>query len=74
MSYLARAYEYLWRDVLKLDKPITNLTQDEQRANPLAFMLLFLALGIIMVKWSKAHWWQCLIAFLCGILVGHLFW
>ena len=73
-SLLGTVYFWAWHDVLKLKKPITGLTQEEQRANPLAFMLLFLALGIVMVKWSKAHWWQCLIWLGLGILFGHLFW
>ena len=73
MSWLGRIYEYLWRDWLKLDRPITYIIIDEQKQSPLAFMLLFLTLGIVVGKYARHHWWQLLIVFGLGILCGH-FW
>lgn len=74
MSIVGRFYYWIWHDLLKLEKPITGLTQDEQKANPLLFMLIFLGLGILVIKVAKDYWWQILIGFLLGILAGHLFW
>jgi len=71
---IGKLYYRLWHDILKLEKPITPLTQDEQKANPLLFMLIFLCLGIFVVKVAKGYWWQILIGFLLGILTGHFFW
>ena len=71
---IGKLYKWFWSDVLKLEKPITHITRDEQKANPLAFMLIFLAIGIIMVKFSAKYWWQALLWLLAGIVMGHIFW
>ena len=69
-----KLYYWLWHDILKLKKPITHITQDEQKANPVLFLLIFLGLGILVVKVAKDYWWQILIGFLIGVITGHIFW
>jgi len=37
-------------------------------------MLIFLGLGILVSKLAGRYWWQILLGFLLGIIVGHVFW
>ena len=74
MSLIGNFYYWIWHDVCKRPEPFTTTTQKEQQANPLLFMLIFAGLGILVVKVARDYWWQILIGFLLGILVGHLFW
>ena len=73
-NLVAKAYYFLWHTVLKLPKPITHITREDAKENPLLYIVLALLLGIILVKWGKEHWWQSVIWLGIGILLGHLFW
>lgn len=74
MSLIERFYYKIWHDWLKLDKPITNITKEEQRSNPLLFLLIFAGLGLFVGLKLRRYWWQLLAGFLLGIVVGHIFW
>jgi len=68
---LTKLYKWLYTRIG--GEPWTFIIRREQKKFPLAFMLLFLALGIVVGKYAKKHYWQLLIAFWLGILCGH-FW
>ncbi len=55
-------------------KPWTEIVREDQRRSPLLYMLIFLGLGILVSKLAGRYWWQLLLGFLLGILVGHFFW
>ncbi|MBI4236462.1 MAG: hypothetical protein HY688_03795 [Chloroflexi bacterium] len=69
---LEKLYEKLWRRIG--GRPWTHIVRDEQRKDPLLFLLIFLGLGILLVKIAGKHWWQVLLGFLLGILAGHFWW
>ena len=69
---LAKLYEWVWSRVG--GRPFTYIIRDEQKKEPLLFILLFLGLGMLLVKIAGKNWWQLLLGFLVGILVGHLWW
>ena len=69
---LERLYRQLWTRIG--GRPWTHIVRDEQKATPLLFMLIFLGLGILAVKLSGRYWWQLMLGFLVGILVGHFWW
>lgn len=50
----------------------TSIIREDQENHPLLYMLIFLMVGILVVRFCKGYWWQLLIAFGFGILVGHL--
>lgn len=71
-SRIEKLYECLWRRVG--GKPWTEIVREDQKRNPLLYMLIFLFMGIMVVKLTgKRCWWYAL-AFGLGILVGHFFW
>ena len=69
---LEKMYEWVWSRVG--GRPFTYIIRDEQKKEPLLFILLFLGLGMLLVKIAGKNWWQLLLGFLVGILVGHLWW
>ena len=71
---VARFYHWLWRDCLKLPKPITHITRDDTKENPLLYIITALLLGVALVKFSKDKWYLCLIWLLIGIILGHIYW
>lgn len=52
----------------------TDIIRDEQKTNPLFFMLLFLFLGVVVVKVTKEKWWLAVIWLALGIIIGHFWW
>ena len=71
-SLLEKLYEKLWGKVG--GKPWTEIIREDQKRTPLLYMLIFLGLGILVSKLAGKYWWQILIGFLLGILIGHFFW
>ena len=71
-NLLEKFYEKLWHQVG--GKPWTEIVRADQRRSPLLYMLIFLGLGILVSKLAGKYWWQLLLGFLVGIIVGHLFW
>ncbi len=69
---IAKLYRWLYTRIGR--KPWTEIVQDEQRSVPILFMLIFLGLGILIIRWGGKNWWQLLLALLVGILAGHIFW
>lgn len=69
---LEKLYGWVWSRVG--GRPWTYIIRDEQKKAPLAFLLLFLGLGLLLAKVAGKNWWQLLLGFLVGILVGHLWW
>ena len=55
-------------------KPWTEIVREDQRRSPLLYMLIFLGLGILISKLVGRYWWQLLIGFILGIIIGHFFW
>lgn len=55
-------------------KPWTEIVREDQRRSPLLYMLIFLGLGILASKLAGKYWWQILIGFILGIIVGHFWW
>lgn len=72
IDFLGRLYENLWRQVG--GKPWTEIIRDDQKKSPLFFMLIFLGLGMLLIKLGGKYWWQILIGFVLGILCGHFWW
>jgi len=69
---LGKLYKKLWGKVG--GKPWTEIVRQDQRRTPLLYMLIFLGLGILVSKLAGRYWWQILLGFLLGIIVGHVFW
>jgi hypothetical protein len=69
---LAKIYALIWSRIG--GRPWTDIVRDEQKAEPLFFLLIFLGLGILLIKLGRRYWWQLLIAYLFGILTGHFWW
>jgi len=69
---LEKLYKELWWEVG--GKPWTKLVREDQKRTPLLYMLIFLGLGILVSKLAGKYWWQLLLGFLLGIIVGHIFW
>jgi len=69
---LEKLYEKIWRRIG--GRPWTYIVRDEQKKEPLMFLLIFLGLGILVAKTAGRNWWQIVVGFLLGILVGHFWW
>ncbi len=69
---LEKLYEAIYKRIG--GRPWTYITRDESKKAPLLFMLIFLGVGIILVKFSSAHWWKIFIGLLVGVIVGHIWW
>ncbi len=69
---ISRLYRMVWTRAG--GEPWTDKVRRDQAAEPLLFMLIFLGLGIILVKLTGRYWWQILLGFLLGVLVGHFWW
>ncbi len=72
IDFLDAVYEKLWRAAG--GKPWTEIIRDDQKKAPLIYMLIFLGLGILLVRLSGKYWWLILIGFFLGILAGHFWW
>lgn len=73
-QFISKAYYWFCYDFLKLGKTITELTREDAKKNPLLYIILAFLLGIALVKFSKDHWWESLIWFGIGVVIGHIFW
>jgi len=69
---LEKLYEKIWRRIG--GKPWTEIIREDAQREPLLYLLIFLAGGIFLAIKAKQHWWQILLGFTLGILVGHLWW
>jgi len=69
--WLEKLYECLWSRIG--GEPWTNIVRRWQKNYPMMFMLIFLGAGILLVKLCKKYWWQIIIGFAIGMIVGH-FW
>ena len=72
--FISKLYLWFWRDCLKLPKPITHITREDTKENPLLYIIIALLLGVALVKFSKTHWWLCLLWLILGIILGHIYW
>lgn len=71
-SLLEKLYEKLY---LRIGgKPWTEIVREDQKRTPLLYMLIFLGLGILVAKFTGKYWWQLLLGFLLGVIVGHFWW
>jgi hypothetical protein len=68
---LGKLYEWLWRDILKLTKPITYHCRAFYHGNPLIVMLawVFTALGL-----SGHLDWALAVGIFGGVIMGHFWW
>jgi len=71
-GFLEKLYEKLW--LRAGGKPWTEIVREEQKASPLAFMLIFFFLGVMVVKLTGRRWWWIALAFATGIIAGHFWW
>ena len=71
-AWLERLYEKLWRKVG--GRPWTEIIRDEQRQSPLAFLLIFLGLGLMTGSLAGKYWWQILLGVVLGVLAGQFWW
>lgn len=71
-SLFKKLYEKLWGKVG--GKPWTEIVREDQKRTPLLYMLIFLGLGILVSRLAGKYWWQILIGFILGIIVGHFWW
>ena len=71
-KWLETFYQLLYLQVG--GKPWTEFFREDQKRAPLLYMLIFLGLGILVSKLAGKYWWQLLIGFILGIIIGHLFW
>lgn len=69
---LTNLYARIWSRIG--GRPWTEIVRDEQKAEPLLFLLIFLGLGIVVILTCRRYWWQILIAYLLGIITGHFWW
>jgi len=69
---LSKLYKKIWQATG--DKPWTYRIRDDQKNNPLLYLLLFLAIGVFIGKFCKKYWWQVLIIIVAGVVIGHIFW
>lgn len=67
---LEKLYEKLWRRLG--GRPWTEVIREDARREPLLYLLIFL-LGFLAIK-AKQNWWQILVGFIGGLIVGHLWW
>jgi len=51
----------------------TSLIQKDQRKHPLLYILIALILGVV-IGFCRRYWWQLLLMFGLGVVVGHLWW
>lgn len=71
-SGLERLYEWLWTRAG--GKPWTEIVQEDQKRNPLLYLIIFLLLGIMVAKLTGRRWWWIVLAVGLGVLVGHFWW
>ena len=71
-SLIEKLYKSLWTKVG--GRPWTEIIREDQKRAPLAYLLIFLGLGILLAKLAGKYWWQIAIGFLVGILCGHFWW
>ena len=69
---LERLYEKLWRRLG--GRPWTEIVREDARHQPLLYLLLFLLAGVFLALKARQNWWQILIGFGAGLIVGHLWW
>ena len=69
---LVKLYEWVYTRVG--GRPWTHIIRDEQKYQPLLFLIIFLGLGILLGKTAGKNWWQILIGMLFGVLIGHFWW
>jgi len=48
--------------------------REDQKNAPLLYLLIFLGLGILLVRLAGKNWWLVLVGLLAGILCGHFWW
>jgi hypothetical protein len=65
-------YEKLWRRLG--GRPWTEVIREDARREPLLYLFLFLLAGVSLAMKAKQSWWQILIGFGVGLIVGHLWW
>jgi hypothetical protein len=70
--WLEKLYEKLWSRVG--GKPWTEIVREDQKNAPLLYLLIFLGLGILLVRLAGKNWWLILVGLLVGILCGHFWW
>jgi hypothetical protein len=69
--WLEKAYKWLWSRVG--GEQWTVIVRRAQKNYPLMFLLIFLMAGILLARVCKKYW-QILIGFGVGIIIGHFFW
>jgi len=69
---LEKLYEWLWSRIG--GEKWTIIIRRTQKNYPIIFMLIFLGAGILLVKVCRKCWWQALIGFGIGIIIGHFWW
>jgi len=67
---IGRLYKWLYTRVG--GRAWTSIIREDQESNPLLYIAIFVMLGILVGRFCRSYW-QLLIAFGLGILVGHLF-
>jgi hypothetical protein len=72
MGAIEKLYQKLYTRVG--GRPWTEIIREDQQDSPLGYMLIFLALGILLIKVCGQRWWWVALAFLFGVLIGHFWW
>lgn len=66
-------YEWLWKDILHLPKPITLVLRD-WFSWPLPLFLILVGMVVGHYIPAEVKWWWIVVAMFIGILFGHIFW
>ena len=69
---LEKLYKKLWSKIG--GRPWTYITRDVDREWPLLFPMVFLGIGIFIVKVFKNNWKWIVLAIIVGSIIGHIFW
>lgn len=69
---LEKLYEKLWHRLG--GRPWTEIVREDARQEPLLYLLIFMLGGLFLAIKARQYWWQILIGFMAGVIVGHLWW
>ncbi len=72
---LEKLYKMIWTRVG--GRPWTEIIREDQKQEPLVYLLIFLLIGIGLIKLTqhyKVALWIPLLALGIGILCGHFWW
>jgi len=69
---LEKWYKAIWSRLG--GRPLTYVIRDLNKEWPLLFPMVFLGIGIFIVKVFKSNWKWIVLAIVIGSIIGHIFW